>query len=112
MATLPSGERSSKSCEEEPDFAHPATTTTPIGTSQRIHLAVVIVRLSLIGDVERTFRGGGSFYKRQLLISVSRMAVAPSCSSCSMIWITSPRFTIARTAHQPFCSRRLTVGEL
>ncbi len=26
--------------------------------------------------------------------------VAPSCSSCSMIWITSPRLTIARTAHR------------
>ena len=51
-------------------------------------------------------------YNRQLLIAVSRIAVAPSCSSCSMIWITSLRFTIARTAHQPGCSRWLTVGEL
>jgi len=49
---------------------------------------------------------------RQLLMENSRMAVAPICSSCSIIAITSLRLTIARTAHQFGSSRLLTVGDV
>ena len=39
-------------------------------------------------------------YSRQFVIWVSRIAEAPSTSSCSMISITSVRRTMTRTAHQ------------
>jgi len=51
-------------------------------------------------------------YSRQLAISVCMMAWAPIASSCSMIWMTFLRSTIARTEHQASSSSLLTVGEL
>ena len=49
---------------------------------------------------------------RQLVISVSKIADAPSASSRSMMPITSPRRTITFTEHQAGSSSELIVGEL
>ena len=49
--------------------------------------------------------------RRQLLISVSRIAVAPIASSFSITPITWLRLTMTRTAHQSASSNELTVGE-
>jgi hypothetical protein len=42
----------------------------------------------------------------------SKIAIAPICSSLSMIVITSLRLTIARTAHQFGSSKLVTVGDV
>ena len=59
----------------------------------------------------RSSRGVLGCHSRQFVIVVSRIAVAPSASSRSMISITSLRLTIARTANQPASSSLLTVGD-
>ena len=46
-------------------------------------------------------------YSRQFVISVSKIAEAPSASSRSMMPITSPRRTITCTAHQAGSSERI-----